>query len=143
MLLRFCKERGLNPPSQRASLSASACGTSAGEGLGAVDCMVRSPCRSECHVRTAFFTGEPFTATSPSGTKFKMTFTQDGKVTREPLELSDTKDIGTWKLSAKGFSTTWTRSKPNCFLVTPLADNKWSDEKIATSIATRVAVWSK
>jgi hypothetical protein len=94
-------------------------------------------------IQSTFFTGEPFTAASPSGAKFKMIFMPDGKVTREPLERSGTKDAGTWKLSAKGFCTTWTRSKPNCFLVTPLADNKWSVEKIATTIATRVAVWSK
>jgi hypothetical protein len=94
-------------------------------------------------IQATFFTGEPFTAASLSGTKFKMTFTPDGKVTREPLELSGTKDIGTWKLSTNGFCTTWTRSRPNCFTVTPVGDNKWSIAKIATTIAIRVAVWSK
>jgi hypothetical protein len=94
-------------------------------------------------IQSTFFTGEPFTATSPSGTKFKMTFTSDGKMTREPVEPSGTKDTGTWKLSANGFCTTWTRSKPNCFIVTAAGENKWSVEKIATTIATRVAVWSK
>jgi hypothetical protein len=94
-------------------------------------------------IQSTFFTGEPFTATSPSGTKYKMTFAPDGKMTREPVEPSGTKDTGTWKLSANGFCTTWTRSKPNCFIVTPIGDNKWSVEKIATTIATRVAVWSK
>jgi hypothetical protein len=94
-------------------------------------------------IQSTFFTGEPFTATSPSGTKYKMTFATDGKMTREPVEPSGTKDTGTWKLSGNGFCTTWTRSKPNCFIVTPIGDNKWSVEKIATTIATRVAVWSK
>jgi hypothetical protein len=39
---------------------------------------------SPADIRTTFFTGQPFTATSPSGTKFKMTFTPDGKITRQP-----------------------------------------------------------
>ena len=94
-------------------------------------------------IQATFFIEQPFTATSPSGIKFKMTFAADGKITREPLELSGTKDIGTWKLSANGFCTTRTRSRPNCFVVTPIADNKWSVDKIATTIATRAAIWSK
>jgi len=36
-------------------------------------------------IKTTFFTGQPFTAASPSGAKFKMTFTPNGKMTREPL----------------------------------------------------------
>jgi hypothetical protein len=94
-------------------------------------------------IQSTFFTGEPFTATSPSGTKFKMTFTPDGKITREPFEQSGTKNTGTWKLSATGFCTTWIHAKPSCFTITPVGDNKWSVEKIATTIAMRVAVWSK
>jgi len=35
-------------------------------------------------IKATFFTGQPFTAASPSGAKFKMTFTPDGKMTREP-----------------------------------------------------------
>jgi hypothetical protein len=94
-------------------------------------------------VQATFFNGEPFTAATPSGTKYKMAFTPDGKVKREPIEQSGTKDAGTWKLSANGFCTTWTRSKPSCFTITPIAENKWSVEKIATTVAVRVAIWSK
>jgi hypothetical protein len=94
-------------------------------------------------IQTTFFTGQPFTAATLSGTKFKMTFAPDGKMTREPLEPSGSKSTGTWKLNAKGFCTTWARSTPNCFTVTPIGDNKWSVEKVATTIAIRVAVWSK
>ena len=54
-------------------------------------------------IKATFFTGQPFTAASPSGAKFKMTFTPDGKMTREPLEQSGKASAGTWKLSAKGF----------------------------------------
>jgi len=94
-------------------------------------------------IQTAFFTGQPFTATSPSGTKFKMTFAPDGKMTREPLEQSGYTSTGTWKLNGKGFCTTWSHSKPNCFTIVPSGENKWSVQKIATTIATTVAVWSK
>jgi len=98
---------------------------------------------SPADIRTAFFTGQPFTATSPSGTKFKMTFTPDGKMTREPLEQSGSKSAGTWKLNAKGFCSAWGHVAPNCFTVVASGDNKWIVQKAATTIATTVAVWSK
>ena len=52
-------------------------------------------------IKATFFTGQPFTAASPSGAKFKMTFAPDGKMTREPLEQSGKASAGTWKLNAK------------------------------------------
>jgi hypothetical protein len=82
-------------------------------------------------------------AGEPSGAKFKMVFTADGKMTREPLEKSGNGSAGTWKLNAKGFCTAWNHAKPNCFTVVPSGENKWSVQKIATTIATTVAVWSK
>ncbi len=94
-------------------------------------------------IKTTFFNGQPFTASSPSGAKFKMTFTPDGKMTREPLAQSGSKSTGTWKLSTKGFCTTWQHAKHNCFTVIPSGENKWSVQKIATTIATTIAVWSK
>jgi hypothetical protein len=94
-------------------------------------------------VQTTFFTGQAFTATTPSGTKFKMTFTPDGKMTREPLAQRGNKSAGTWKLNAKGFCTTWGHSKSNCFTIVPSGENKWSVQGIATTIATTVAIWSK
>jgi hypothetical protein len=64
------------------------------------------------------FTGQPFTAASPSGAKFKMTFTPDGKkMTRESLEQSGKASAGTWKLSAKGFCTAWGHAKASCFTI--------------------------
>ena len=94
-------------------------------------------------IKATFFTGQPFTAVALSGTKFRMTFTPDGKMTREPLDQSGNKSAGTWKLNAKGFCTTWNRAKLNCFTVVPGGENKWSVQKIATTIATTVAIWSK
>jgi hypothetical protein len=94
-------------------------------------------------IRATFFNGQPFTAVSPSGAKFKMTFTPDGKTSREPLEQAGTKSFGTWKINAKGFCTAWNRAAQNCFTVVPSGENKWSVQKVATTIATTVAVWSK
>jgi len=98
---------------------------------------------SPADIRTTFFTGQAFTATSPSGTKFKMTFTPDGKITRESFEQSGTKSAGAWKLNAKGFCTAWGHAASNCFTVVPNGENKWVVQKTATTIATTVAVWSK
>jgi len=98
---------------------------------------------SPADIRTTFFSGQPFTAASPSGAKFKMTFTPDGKITREPVEQSGTKSAGTWKLNAKGFCTAWGHAAPHCFTVVPSGENKWLVQKTATTIATTVAVWSK
>jgi len=36
-------------------------------------------------IQATFFNGQPFTASSPGGILFKMIFTPDGKMTREPL----------------------------------------------------------
>ena len=94
-------------------------------------------------IKTTFFNGQPFTATSLSGAKFTMIFTADGKMTREPLERAGTKNAGTWKLNAKGFCTAWGRTAANCFTIVPSGENKWSVQKTATTITTTVAVWSK
>ena len=90
-------------------------------------------------IQTQFFDGKAFTAATTSGTKFKMTFTTDGKVTREPQDKAGAKGEGTWKLSKDGFCTTWKGSKPNCFVLISTGDNKWSVMKGSAV----VAVWSK
>ena len=94
-------------------------------------------------IKATFFNGQSFIASTPGGTKFKMTFTPDGKMTREPLAESGSKNTGTWKLNATGFCTTWQHTKPSCFTVIPKGENKWSVQTIATTIALTVAVWSK
>ena len=47
-------------------------------------------------IQATFFTGQPFTASTPKGVKYKMVFTADGKITREPEGRAGTKDEGTW-----------------------------------------------
>jgi hypothetical protein len=94
-------------------------------------------------IKTTFFNGQAFTAASTSGTKFKMTFTPDGKMTREALAASGKMNVGTWKLNARGFCTSWEHAQSNCFTVTHNGENRWSVQKLATTIVVTVAVWSK
>jgi hypothetical protein len=94
-------------------------------------------------IQATFFNGQPFTAATPGGTQFKMIFTADGKMSREPLAHTGYKDTGTWKLDAKGFCTSWNRAKVTCYTIIPSSENKWSVQKRATTIATTIAVWSK
>ena len=94
-------------------------------------------------IKAAFFNGQPFTAVSPSGTKFTMTFTPNGKMTRQALAQSGKTNVGIWKLNAKGFCTSWERAGSNCFTVIPSGENKWLVQRTATTITTTIAVWSK
>ncbi len=90
-------------------------------------------------IQATFFTGQAFTASTPSGVKFKMVFTPDGKVTRDPVAKAGIKGEGTWKLTGDGFCTTWKGGKPNCFVILASGQNKWSVMKSSTIMA----VWSK
>lgn len=90
-------------------------------------------------IQSTFFNGQPFTASTPSNVKFRMTFSADGKVTREPVGKAGAKGQGTWKLSKDGFCTTWQGGQPNCFSVLSAKQNTWSILKGATI----VAIWNK
>jgi len=89
-------------------------------------------------IQTTFFNGQPFTASTPSNVKFKMTFAADGKMKREPIGGGN-KGTGTWKLSKDGFCTAWNGAKENCFTVVSAGDKKWSVLRGSTIMAT----WSK
>ena len=91
-------------------------------------------------IQDAFFNGQPFTSSTPSNIKFKMVFTADGKMTREPVSrAAGVKGEGTWKLSKDGFCTSWKGSKPTCFTLVNVEENRWSVVRGATTMAT----WSK
>lgn len=90
-------------------------------------------------IQAAFFTGQPFAASTPSNIKYTFVFHPDGKATREPQGKAGVKGEGSWKLSKDGFCTTWRGSQPNCFTVIPAGDNKWSVMKGPAVVAT----WSK
>lgn len=93
---------------------------------------------SPTDIQSTFFNGKPFTASAPSNVKFKMTFTADGKMKREPLGPG-ARGEGTWKLSKDGFCTTWSGGKPGCFTVVSAGNNKWS----VLRGSTIMAYWTK
>ena len=102
-------------------------------GVAAADKMAPSD------IQSTFFTGQPFTASTLSNVKFKMTFTADGKMKRQPVGTGP-KGEGKWKLSKDGFCTTWNGSTlSNCFTVVSAGENKWSVLK-GQSVQ---AVWTK
>jgi len=90
-------------------------------------------------IQATLFNGQPLTAATPQGIRYKMVFTADGKMTREPVGRSGAKSEGTWKLSKDGYCTTWKNDRQNCFAVLNTADNKWSIMKGTTAVAT----WTK
>jgi hypothetical protein len=90
-------------------------------------------------IQATFFNAQPFNASTLSGTKFKMIFTPDGTMTREPRGKSGAKSSGTWKLDTSGFCTTWKKAETNCYTIIPSGKNKWSVQKGSTTIAT----WAK
>src|SRR6202051_5292254 len=57
-------------------------------------------------IQTSFFNGQPFTASTLSNVKYKMTFLADGKMKREPIGGGD-KGEGTRELAKEGFCTPW------------------------------------
>ena len=77
-------------------------------------------------IETTFFNGTPFIASTTSSVKYKMVFTADNKMTREPVGKKGGKGEGTWRLSADGFCSTWMGSKENCFRVQSNGDKKWA-----------------
>ena len=90
-------------------------------------------------IQTTFFNGQPFTASTLSNVKYKMTFMADGKMKRQPVGGGN-KGEGVWKLSKDGFCTTWNGAMSNCFTIAAAAgDNKWSVLRGSTIMAT----WSK
>ena len=91
-------------------------------------------------VQATFFNGKPFTTSTTSGTQFKMTFTADGKMTRQPSGKAGKKSSGTWKLDTSGFCTSWKGAETNCYTVVPNGKNKWSIQKGSTTVAGVVQI---
>jgi hypothetical protein len=90
-------------------------------------------------IKATFFNGQPFTASTPANVKFKMTFTADGKMKRQPVGGGKNGGTGTWKLSSDGFCRTWKGAKEECFTIVSAGTNQWSVLKGSGIVAT----WSK
>ena len=96
-------------------------------------------------IKSLFFNGKPFIASSPTRQRFTMVFTPDGKATREQLskagEKGDKTD-GTWKVVKEGFCTSWKQGQAGtCYRLVPNTsiENRWSVMKGATTVAS----WTK
>jgi len=87
-------------------------------------------------IQATFFNGTEFVAATPSGVKFKMTFSADGTAIRVPTGNGGKKSQGSWKLDDNGYCTTWKGGKPSCFTVVESDKNKWSVMKGPAVIAT-------
>jgi hypothetical protein len=90
-------------------------------------------------IQATFFNGAEFIAATPSGVKYKMTFTADGKAVRVPTGSGGAKSQGTWKLDDNGYCRAWKGGKTECFTVVAADKNKWSVMKGPAVSAT----WSK
>ncbi len=91
-------------------------------------------------IATTFFTGQPFTASTTSNVKFKMTFTADNKMKREPSKggggAPGRRHV---EIVERRLLHHLEGTKANCFTIVPAGDNKWSVLKGSTILAT----WSK
>src|SRR5204862_3040003 len=87
--------------------------------LLAISCAFAAERMAPADIQTTFFNGKPFTASTASGTQFKMIFSSDGKMTREPRGKAGKKNTGTWKLDDSGFCTTWQHGEKNCYTIVP------------------------
>jgi len=76
-------------------------------------------------IQAIFFKGQPFTASTTSGIQFKITFTPDGQMTRQPRGKSGKRARALGNLTAQGFAG----------LVVSSGKNKCSIQKGFTTIA--------
>jgi len=91
-------------------------------------------------IQTTFFNGQPFTAVSLSGAKFKMTFTPDGKMSREPLEQAGSKSFGTWKINAKVFARLGTARHRTALRLFPAAKTNGRFKKSQLPLRRRLRI---
>jgi len=90
----------------------------------------------------AWFDGQPFVATGPDGTAYRMVFTADGKSTRTPLAGKKPKTTtGFWRAIAEGYCSRWTGSnREKCFNVRKSEDGSETIVRFGLQIA---ATWKR
>jgi hypothetical protein len=67
-------------------------------------------------IKAMFATGKPFTSVSTSGEVFVLTFKPDGTALETQKGKKKT-NAGTWRVSAKGYCTTWVSGRERCYTV--------------------------
>jgi len=73
-------------------------------------------------IKTTFATGKSFTATSPAGKVYSLTLNADGTALRAAMAKPNAKtkpkgEAGKWRVSDKGYCTTWGKSPEHCYTV--------------------------
>jgi hypothetical protein len=90
-------------------------------------------------VKQHFFNGEQFWSSTPQGVKYRMMFSSDGKMSREPLGKAGAKASGQWQVQKDGFCTQWGNASPNCYGLIYGNDGRYNIMKGTTV----VGYWSK
>jgi hypothetical protein len=77
-------------------------------------------------IQMTFFNGQPFTA-SATNIKYKMIFSADGKMNREPIGGGGSKCEGTWKLTKEASAPPGKAPSPIAFASSPPAttNGRW------------------
>ena len=72
-------------------------------------------------IQKIFVVGKPFSATAPVGKVVMITLNPDGTAKAVPKgKKKGTK--GTWRLSDKGYCSTWAKGSEHCYTVRPQGD---------------------
>lgn len=93
-------------------------------------------------IKAQWFDGQPFLATGPDGTAYRMVFAPDGKSTRTPLAGKKPKTVGGfWRVIAEGYCSRWAGSnREKCFNVRKSEDGKDTIVRFGQQIA---ATWKR
>lgn len=78
-------------------------------------------------IKTTFATGKPFTAVSPGGKSYTLTLNADGTAVRAAASKTGAKakgkgETGAWRVSDKGYCTTWGKRPEHCYTVQKSGD---------------------
>lgn len=94
-------------------------------------------------IKSQWFDGQPFIATGPDGTAYKMVFTADGKSARIAVNASKKArpTSGFWRVIAEGYCSRWAGSnREKCFNVRPAKEDGQTIVRFGQQIA---ATWKR
>jgi hypothetical protein len=84
--------------------------------IGALPVMAAGTTLSPDEIKATFGTGKPFTAASTSGKAFSLTLKADGSALEMPKGKKSGRK-GTWRVSDKGYCSTWGTNNEHCYTV--------------------------
>jgi hypothetical protein len=92
---------------------------------------------SPADIQKIFMTGKPFSAVAPSGKEMMITFDAKGTVTAVPKGKKKGAK-GTWRVSEKGYCTTWAKGSEHCYTIRKNGDKY----DVVSATGTVMAHWS-